>query len=85
MTSVQFRGQGIARRSGTVVSSLRTRGRLAVVTKVAVSNTPSRRAVEKAGFLPLAVVDLRRVLLHRRVTVTATDRDASWLRAALSA
>jgi GNAT superfamily N-acetyltransferase len=61
VTSADHRGRGIAGAAWSLIATeLRENGVEVLVTKVAVENAPSRKAVEKAGFLPAAVMHLRR-------------------------
>ena len=46
----------------------------AIITKVAADNTASRRAVEKAGFAPVAVMTLTRRAFRARVTLVPSLR-----------
>jgi hypothetical protein len=57
-----------------------------MITKVAEDNTASRRAVEKAGFLPVAMMTLTRWGLRSRVDLQplCIDQLTTFLDAALS-
>lgn len=59
-TAASHRGRGIAGGAWTAIArELKARGAEVLITKVGVSNAPSRRAVEKAGFLAAAIMHLR--------------------------
>lgn len=62
VTAVHYRGQGLAPAVWSrVADSLAVQGFTALITKVAEDNQPSRRAVEKVGFEPVACMDLVRI------------------------
>lgn len=62
VTAARHRGQGLAPAVWSrVADSFAAQGFAALITKVAEDNQPSRRAVEKAGFEPVACMDLLRV------------------------
>ncbi len=61
VTAADHRGHGIAGAAWCeIAAGLRESGIEVLITKVEVENVPSRKAVEKAGFLPAAVMHLRR-------------------------
>jgi RimJ/RimL family protein N-acetyltransferase len=61
VTAAAHRGHGIAGGAwAKIAAGLRDDGFEVLVTKVEVENVPSRKAVEKIGFLPAAVMHLRR-------------------------
>jgi ribosomal protein S18 acetylase RimI-like enzyme len=69
-TSPDFRGQGLAPAMWLGIGGdLRRRGYGRMLTKVDVDNAPSRRAVEKAGFVEGAIVYLRRVGGRNRIKI----------------
>lgn len=86
VTAAAARGKGVAPAAWSQIAA-DAGGAEAMVTKVAVENTASRRAVTKAGFVPFAVVGFRRRTLARRTTVAPVgDNDqrlADWLTLAL--
>jgi RimJ/RimL family protein N-acetyltransferase len=64
------RGRGIAPGAWTLVGDeLARAGYTALVTKVETANAPSRKAVEKVGFRPVAVMQHQRVAMRRRTAV----------------
>jgi RimJ/RimL family protein N-acetyltransferase len=66
------RGRGIAPGAWTLVGDeLARAGYTALVTKIETANAPSRKAVEKVGFRPVAVMQHQRVALRRRTAVEA--------------
>jgi GNAT superfamily N-acetyltransferase len=70
VTSPDFRGKGIAPGAWTAAADEVTeRGKHAMITKVQEENIPSRRAVEKAGFREVALLDLVRVGPRLRLSV----------------
>lgn len=75
VTSPAYRGRGLA---GTLWSDiargLQRQHVAAIITKVAADNTASRRAVEKAGFAPVAVMTLTRRAFRARVTLVPSLR-----------
>ncbi len=80
VTSPDYRGQGIAPAAWTALAvMLRDAGIRSLVTKVEEENVASRRAVEKAGFRQIAVMDFRRIglwrsrLIHPCVSVASMD------------
>jgi GNAT superfamily N-acetyltransferase len=71
VTAPDFRGRGIAPAAWDMIAEqLRAEGRSLMITKVTVENTPSRRAVTKAGFVEFAIMRHRRVAQRRRVEVS---------------
>ena len=50
-----------------------------MLTKVAVDNVPSRKAVEKAGFEGVAIMSLRKVGPWRQTTVEQLSGAPGWL------
>jgi len=69
ITSPDYRGRGVAPAAWErIAAHARTHGAETMVTKVAQDNTPSRKAVSKAGFKEVAVMRLTRVGPRRRVT-----------------
>ena len=72
VTSPAARGRGIAPACWTLIGDeLAAAGFTALVTKIETSNTASRRAVEKVGFAPVAVMQFVRVGARRRTAVEA--------------
>jgi RimJ/RimL family protein N-acetyltransferase len=70
-TSPDFRGRGVAPGAWTAIAdALAERGFKTMLTKVAIDNEPSRRAVVKAGFGEAADMRLRRLGPFRRVAMT---------------
>jgi ribosomal protein S18 acetylase RimI-like enzyme len=70
-TSPDFRGRGLAPAAWTTIADdLEERGFARLITKVEESNTPSRKAVIKAGFSDGAVMHLRRTAMISRVAMT---------------
>lgn len=70
-TSPDHRGRGIAPGAwAAIADELGARGVDTMITKVAVDNDPSRKAVSKAGFAEVAVMRLRRIGPRSRVTVS---------------
>lgn len=81
----ELRGQGVAPAFYSVVfDDVRDQGCSWVVGKIKTENAANRRACAKLGWTEVAVVQLRRVLGRRTVTVRSlgTGRDISWLTAA---
>lgn len=69
-TSPDHQGRGIAPGAWSAIADeLRSRGIVTMITKVAVDNVPSRKAVAKVGFTEVAVMRLVRVGSRARVTV----------------
>jgi L-amino acid N-acyltransferase YncA len=74
VTAASHRGRGIAPRAWDQIAvALRKRGVATMITKVEVDNAPSRRAVEKAGFVGVAVQRMARTGPRVRVDVTVQD------------
>lgn len=70
VTSVAARGRGIAPGAWTLIcDELQQDGFTSLVTKIETDNTASRRAVEKVGFRPVAVMKHHRVVLNSRTAV----------------
>src|SRR4051794_187348 len=70
VTAPDFRGRGIAPAAWKgLARQLRDDGFSMMVTKVALSNVASRRAVTKAGFVEFAIMRHRRLWPRRRVEV----------------
>jgi GNAT superfamily N-acetyltransferase len=70
-TSPDFRGRGVAPGAWTAIAdALAERGFKTMLTKVAVDNEPSRKAVVKAGFGEAADMRMRRLGPFRRVAMT---------------
>jgi GNAT superfamily N-acetyltransferase len=68
VTAEPHRGHGIAGAAWTAISKqLRTTGIEVLITKVEVENVPSRRAVNKAGFVPARTMHFRRRGLREHV------------------
>ncbi len=72
VTGADYRGRGIAPAAWSLIAqSLKEEGMRTIMTKVEVDNVPSRRAVLKAGFREVAVMDYLQVGGIPRVRVTA--------------
>ena len=88
VTSPAYRGRGLAGAAwSALMGSLRLAGAAQVITKVAEDNVPSRRAVEKAGFQPVALMIMSRIALRTRVTINlrpAHEEGAMFLATALA-
>lgn len=70
-TSPGHRGRGIAPGAWSAIADgLSGRGVETMITKVAVDNVPSRKAVSKAGFTEVAVMHLRRLGPRTRIAVS---------------
>ena len=70
-TSPDFRGRGVAPGAWTAIAdALAERGFKTMLTKVAIDNEPSRKAVVKAGFGEAADMRMRRLGPFRRVALT---------------
>lgn len=73
-TSAAARGRGIAPAAwGAIADSLAAEGEHHMITKVAVTNAASRRAVEKAGFEAVALMHFTRRGPRRRISVELLD------------
>jgi ribosomal protein S18 acetylase RimI-like enzyme len=69
--SPEFRGRGVAPAAWSAIAgALGSDGVKRMLTKVAVDNEPSRRAVVKAGFIDAAVMRMRRIGPRTTVDVT---------------
>jgi RimJ/RimL family protein N-acetyltransferase len=80
--SPDFRGRGVAPATWSgLADHYQQRGLRALVTKVAEDNQASRRAVEKAGFVPAARMHVETHRWSRRVRVDILDGDPArgWL------
>jgi RimJ/RimL family protein N-acetyltransferase len=76
VTAADHRGHGIAGAAWCAIAGeLLDAGFEVLVTKVEVDNHPSRKAVEKAGFLPAAVMHLRRRGLVEHVAFDPEDTE----------
>jgi len=85
-TAVSYRGRGLAPAAWRCIcADLAASGVRALLTKVEVANTPSRRACEKAGFREVAAMRFRRRLFLRKVHVTGSGTPVASLRQALAA
>jgi L-amino acid N-acyltransferase YncA len=87
VTSPAYRGRGLASAAWSEIARvLQGQHVAAMITKVAEDNAASRRAVEKAGFEPVAMMTLTRRGLRSRVEVQPYRRDGTttFLEAALS-
>jgi len=74
LTSAAARGRGIAPAAwGAIADRLAAQGQQRMVTKVTVENAPSRRAVEKLGFQPVALMRFQRLGPLSRTRVRALD------------
>jgi GNAT superfamily N-acetyltransferase len=72
VTSAAARGRGIAPAAWTLIGDeLARSGFTTLVTKIETTNEPSRRAVEKVGYRPVAVMRYMRVGSRRRTAVRA--------------
>jgi GNAT superfamily N-acetyltransferase len=69
-TNPEYRGRGLAPAAWTAIADgLEERGFARMITKVEEANTPSRKAVIKAGFSDGAVMRLRRTAIATHVAV----------------
>lgn len=87
VTSPDYRGRGLAGAAWSEIARyLQSRHVAAMITKVAEDNTASRRAVEKAGFEPIAMMTLTRRALRTQVALELyrVDPVATFLDTALS-
>lgn len=74
------RGRGIAPATWTTVAArLAAEGKRQMITKVAVENTPSRRAVEKIGFASVAIMHYRRFGPFSRTSLELQDTPGAFL------
>ena len=85
VTSAAARGRGIAPRAANALAALSAARHERMLTKVAVDNAPSRRAVEKAGFEGVAIMSLRKVGPWRQTTLQPLAAVPGWLAANLGA
>lgn len=80
VTAPPYRGRGLAPVAYSwIIDSLAQEGVRAIITKIEETNAPARRAVEKAGFRPVATMSLVRVGWMRHVAVrpeTGEDNSA---------
>jgi RimJ/RimL family protein N-acetyltransferase len=77
------RGRGIAPAAWTAVAQTLSAEAQHLVTKVGTENTSSRRAVEKVGFEPIAVMRYQRLGPFSRTSVERLDARCSYLLEAL--
>ena len=76
ITTPPARGRGIAPASWSrIADSLQAEGVGSMVTKVEVANQPSRKAVLKAGFREIGMMELRRTGTRKRVEFATEDSD----------
>jgi hypothetical protein len=86
VTASDHRGHGIAGAAWSVIAKgLRDRDVEVLVTKVEVENVPSRKAVEKVGFLPAATMHLRRRGVVEHVAFEHEDTELTSAGAATAA
>jgi RimJ/RimL family protein N-acetyltransferase len=86
VTSPLARGKGIAPASWcSIADALGQENFDVLITKVATDNAPSRKAVEKAGFREIAVMDMTRIGPSRRVAVACMGGVAESLARSLGA
>jgi L-amino acid N-acyltransferase YncA len=70
VTAPLYRGRGLAAGAWSAIADdLAQDGVTTLITKVAEDNTASRRAVEKIGFVPTALMSLTRLAMHAHVDV----------------
>jgi L-amino acid N-acyltransferase YncA len=70
ITAPLYRGRGLAAAAWSAIADdLAQSGMTTLITKVAEDNTASRRAVEKVGFAPAALMSLTRLAMHAHVDV----------------
>jgi GNAT superfamily N-acetyltransferase len=79
VTAAAARGRGIAPRAWSALATMCATRHERMLTKVAVDNAPSRKAVEKAGFVGVAVMSLRKVGPWRHTTVEQLGGAPGWL------
>ena len=85
VTSAAARGRGIAPASwGAIADSLAGEGVRRMITKVGVENTPSRKAVSKAGFDEVGLMKMTRVAGRIRATLEPTGTTGEELRDRIS-
>jgi RimJ/RimL family protein N-acetyltransferase len=76
VTSPEYRGRGVAPAAWSAISQrLFADGYRTMVTKVEERNVPSRRAVEKAGFVDVGVMRLRKLARRRRVRLEGSSSE----------
>ena len=81
VTSPEARGRGIAPGSWNgIATSLAAEGVRRMITKVGVENAPSRKAVLKAGFAEVGVMELTRVAGFKRASLDASQPTGEELR-----
>lgn len=74
VTAAAARGRGVAPAAwGAIAEGLANEGQRRLITKVAVDNVPSRRAVEKVGFENVALMHFKRTGPSARTTVEVVD------------
>jgi RimJ/RimL family protein N-acetyltransferase len=74
------RGRGIAPAAWTAIARAASQeGRRRIVTKVTIENTPSRRAVEKAGFEEIRMMSFKRLGFRSRTRIEPLDARAGFL------
>ena len=74
VTAAPARGRGIGPAAWSAIAdALADEGQRHIITKVAVDNAPSRRAVEKAGFDAVALMHFRRIGPRSRTRVEVLD------------
>jgi RimJ/RimL family protein N-acetyltransferase len=74
------RGRGIAPATWTAIAGVVSQdGRRRIVTKVTIENTPSRRAVEKAGFEEIGMMSFKRLGFRSRTQIEPLDARAGFL------
>ena len=82
VTAAEHRGLGLAPAAWLHIARVQMRaGMRFVVTKVAANNLASHRAVQKAGFHPIARMNFERTFLRRRIGIEADGdvRSAAFL------
>lgn len=74
LVSSAARGRGIAPAAWAAIADiLASEGERQIITKVGVDNKPSRRAVEKAGFEPVALMHFNRLGPRSRTRIEVLD------------
>jgi GNAT superfamily N-acetyltransferase len=74
VTTPAARGRGVAPAAGSAIADvLADEGQRRMITKVTVDNLPSRKAAEKIGFEPVAIMHFKRIGPLRRTSVRALD------------
>ena len=81
VTSASYRGRGVAPAAWSeIADKLEQTGVRSIITKIEVSNVPSRRAVAKSGFREIATMHFRRIGPREHTTVEAENGAvADWL------